>query len=96
MTVGVALNASDAPNQVDATVELALEVSEFGSRCGDTPLPRRRRHRGGVLGHRDRGTSRPPAHLATPRRTGRLIPPADSTTPRIPCPKAPRHKGDSP
>ncbi len=30
MTVGVALNASDAPNQVDATVQLAQEASEFG------------------------------------------------------------------
>ncbi len=30
MTVGVALNASDAPNQVDATVELAEEAAQFG------------------------------------------------------------------
>ena len=30
MTVGVALNASDAPNQVDATVQLAQEAAEFG------------------------------------------------------------------
>ncbi|NKQ24967.1 LLM class F420-dependent oxidoreductase [Streptomyces galbus] len=32
MTVGVALNASDAPNQVDATVELAKEAAAAGLR----------------------------------------------------------------
>ncbi|MEU3556026.1 LLM class F420-dependent oxidoreductase [Streptomyces fragilis] len=32
MTVGVALNASDAPNQVDATVQLAAEAADFGLR----------------------------------------------------------------
>src|SRR5690349_6174838 len=30
MTVGVALNASDTPNQVDATVQLAQEAAESG------------------------------------------------------------------
>ncbi|MDH6514195.1 alkanesulfonate monooxygenase SsuD/methylene tetrahydromethanopterin reductase-like flavin-dependent oxidoreductase (luciferase family) [Streptomyces sp. SAI-135] len=30
MTVGAALNASDAPNQVDATVQLAQEAAGFG------------------------------------------------------------------
>ncbi|MFC9931301.1 LLM class F420-dependent oxidoreductase [Streptomyces sp. NPDC127190] len=30
MTVGVALNAADAPNQIDATVQLAREAAEFG------------------------------------------------------------------
>jgi uncharacterized protein DUF1684/luciferase-like monooxygenase len=30
MTVGVALNASDAPNQVDATAQLVQEAAEFG------------------------------------------------------------------
>lgn len=30
MTVGVALNASDAPNEVDATVQLAREAAELG------------------------------------------------------------------
>lgn len=39
MTVGVALNVSDAPNQVDATAKLAVEASEFditSARFGQT------------------------------------------------------------
>ncbi len=30
MTVGVALNAADAPNQIDASVQLAREAAESG------------------------------------------------------------------
>ena len=32
MTVGVALNAKDAPNEVDATVQLAQEAADAGLR----------------------------------------------------------------
>ncbi|MDH6436787.1 alkanesulfonate monooxygenase SsuD/methylene tetrahydromethanopterin reductase-like flavin-dependent oxidoreductase (luciferase family) [Streptomyces sp. SAI-144] len=45
------------------------------SRGRGTEVSGRRRHRGRVLGHRDRGRDGPPTHLGTPRRTRRLSTP---------------------